>query len=139
MTLVVDASVAVKWFVPEPDSGAADSLIDGGEALIAPDFVLIEAANTFWKICQRGEMSTEQAAAALAALANGVLSVHPSSALVAAALRLARDLGRPVYDCLYVALAEREGAPLVTADKRLYDCVRGSGLAFRALRLEDAV
>ncbi len=139
MTLVVDASVAVKWFVPEPDSGAADSIIDGGEALIAPDFVLIEAANTFWKICQRGEMSTEQAAAALASLVNGVFSLHPSSGLVAAALRLAQDLDHPVYDCLYVALAEREGAPLVTVDKRLYDCVQASGLAFRALRLEDAV
>ena len=139
MTLVIDASVVVKWFVPEPDSGVADSLIESGEALIAPDIVLIEVANAFSKICQRGEMATDQAAAALTALANGALSLYPSIGLVAAALRLASDLKHPVYDCLYVALAEREGASLVTADERLYGCVEGSGLAFRALRLEASV
>ena len=139
MTLVVDASIAVKWFVPESDSVAADALIDSGEALIAPDIVLIEAANAFWKITVRREMAAEQADAALAALANGVLSLHPSAGLVADALRLASSLEHPVYDCLYVALAEREGASLVTADERTYGTVRRSGVAIETLRLGDAV
>ncbi len=139
MTLVVDASVAVKWFVPESDSAFADRLIDADDDLIAPDMLLVEAANAFWKICRRGEMSADQSAAALADLADGVLSLVPSRHLVAAALGLAHRLAHPVHDCLYAALAEREGAGLVTADRRLHERLQGAGFASRVVWLHDVV
>ena len=139
MTLVIDASVAVKWFVPERDRVFADRLIDGRDDLIAPDVLLVEAANAFWRVCRRGEMSAKQTTAALSDLANGVLSLHPSRPLVAAALSLAHKLAHPVHDCLYVALAEREEAGLVTADGRLHQSLRKSALGSQVVWLHDVV
>ena len=54
MRLVVDASVALKWFLDEPDSGLARGLITGGDELVAPGFLLLEAGNSLWLAQGRG-------------------------------------------------------------------------------------
>lgn len=138
MTLVVDASVAAKWVLPEPDSDAAERVLFADDTLIAPDFLLVEVANTFWKVIRRGEMTDEEAQAALHTLRNG-LTYHPVSSLLAGALRLAQELDHPIYDCLYVVLAEQENARLVTADRQQFDCLMRSDLRDRALWLHDVV
>jgi predicted nucleic acid-binding protein len=119
MSWVVDASVAVKWLIPERGSDNADRLLAAGEMLLAPDLVLVEAANALWKKAARGEVSVGEARRALDILRGGALETRPTPPLVRRALELAGQLRHPVYDCVYVALAEMEDARLVTADARL--------------------
>lgn len=118
MTVVVDASVALKWVVQEKGSEAADALLD--HALIAPDLLLIEAANALWKKAARGELDAEQALTRLARLREAPVAWVATADLLPEACRWATALGHPVYDCAYLALAARENAPLVTDDRRLH-------------------
>jgi predicted nucleic acid-binding protein len=119
MTYVVDASVALKWIVPEVLSDHADRLLDGNDDLLAPDLVLTEAANALWKKTAARELSSAEADRALATLITSGLALHATVPLLPRALRFAHRLRHPVYDCVYLALAEREDARLVTADARL--------------------
>ena len=118
MNLVVDASVAVKWFVPEDSSEAAGRLLTGGHTLSAPDLVLVEAAVTFWKKVGLGEMDQGDADDALTALCAGTIKLQPTSSLIRRALVVARDIGHSVYDCVYLVAAEEMRAVVVTADRR---------------------
>lgn len=119
MTIVVDASVAVKWVIPEELSDQAESLRGRADRLLAPDLLLPEAANALWKKLLRREITTREAAQALDLLMASGLDLRPSGPLLGRALTLAQRLRHPVYDCIYVALAQAEGATLVTADQRL--------------------
>lgn len=119
MTIVVDASVAVKWVIPEELSDQAESLRGRADRLLAPDLLLPEAANALWKKLLRREITTREAAQALDLLMTSGLDLRPSGPLLGRALTLAQRLRHPVYDCIYVALAQAEGATLVTADQRL--------------------
>jgi len=119
MTIVVDASVAVKWVIPEVLSDQAESLRDRADRLLAPDLLLPEAANALWKKLIRREITTREAAQAINLLLASGLDLRPSGPLLGRALALARRLRHPVYDCIYVALAQAEGATLITADQRL--------------------
>ena len=119
MTIVVDASVAVKWVIPEVLSDQAESLRGRAARLLAPDLLLPEAANALWKKLIRREITTREAAQAINLLLASGLDLRPSGPLLGRALALARRLRHPVYDCIYVALAQAEGATLVSADQRL--------------------
>ncbi len=130
MRLLVDASVAVKWFLPEELSDAADALLTGEHEICAPDFMLVEAANTFWKKVRLDQMTPAKADEALSDLAAGVIDIRPTSPLLPRALEMASHIGRPVYDCIYIAAAEAWPATLVTADRGLAEAVeRGNGKA----------
>lgn len=137
MSVVVDASVALKWVVPEVLSEHADSLLAGDEELIAPDLLLVEAANALWKKRRRGELSASEAATCLGTLMEAGVVTHPTGPLLARALVLAERLDHPVYDCSYVALAERERATLVTADERLLGKLRRRRMRVVDLRSID--
>lgn len=119
MTLVVDASVALKWVVPESLSEHADRLLAGDHDLAAPDLLGTEAANALWKKVLRNELSPRDAREALYLLLHGGLTWHATQPLLPRALEIARLARHPIYDCVYLALAERLGAPLVTADASL--------------------
>ena len=119
MTIVVDASVAVKWIIPEVLSDQASSLRGRTDPLLAPDLLLPEAANALWKKPMRREITAREAAQAIDLLMASGLDLRPSGPLLGRALTVARRLRHPVYDCLYVALAQAEGATLITADRRL--------------------
>lgn len=116
--LVVDASVAVKWFVPEPGTDDAAALLAVGDDLCCPDLLFVEAANVLWKKTRRCELTRGEAAEVLEALAGSGLKSYPSLPMVAPALALAAETGSTVYDCLYLVLAAALRAPLVTADRR---------------------
>lgn len=119
---VVDSSVAVKWYAAEPDSDLATALL--GEPLVAPDLIRAEVANALWKKVRRGEMVREQTMAALPHLSAAV-TLLPAEALAETALAIALDLGHPVYDCFFLAMAQELSLPLITADTRL--CARLEG------------
>lgn len=130
MRLIVDANVAVKWFAADESHVEASSrLRDVGRDLLAPDFFLVEVANVLWKKTRRGEFTPAEASAVLVLLEGGPVQLVASAPLVAAALELATELDHPVYDCIYLALAVREGDALVTADRRLFDKISASRLS----------
>ena len=134
MTLVVDASVSVQWVLPEPLSDRATALRLTGEPIIAPDLVYAEIGNAVWKRAARGELSTATALEALATATGLYSSLVPMTGIAARATEIAIALKHPVYDCFYLALAERERAPLVSADKRLVAIgKRVKGIEIRAL------
>lgn len=117
MIAVVDSSVVIKWFVDEDD--APISLGLRVLPLVAPDLVLAECANVFWKKVRRGEYAPEDAAQALRALELSTLTLEPSRTLAVRAFELAHALDHPAYDCFYLALAERQRLPVITADRKL--------------------
>lgn len=135
MTWIVDASVAVKWVVPEVLSVQADRLLATGDDLLAPDLLLVEAANALWSKVTRGELSGVKARRALGLLRESGLDLRPTGPLLDRALALAQRLRHPVYDCVYLALAERERARFVTADARFVVRVKGRRLAARVVDL----
>ncbi len=123
---VVDASVMVKWLVREEHSDEAAGLLNGGSTFVAPALVFAEAANALWAMHRRGDIAADDLADAVESLQAAPISLPASMLqLTAAAARLAADLDHPVYDCFYLALAVQTQYPVVTADARFHDKVRG--------------
>lgn len=125
---VIDSSVAVKWFVPEVHSSAAARLLEDSHELFAPDFLPIELANVIWKKRRQGELSPEESEAILRLVPATPLQLCTSLEVLGTALQIANTIDQTVYDSLYLALAYRENAPLLTADKRLYNSARETPL-----------
>lgn len=115
--LVVDSSIAIKWLVDEPDSEAAIPLV--AAELWAPTFIYTECANVLWKKARRAELTAAEAEDLVGELFKLPLQVVDDRQLSARALSLALSMRHPVYDCVYLTLAERVRAPLVTSDKKL--------------------
>lgn len=136
MRLVVDASVAVKWFTPEVFSDAAERLLLGDQVLAAPDFLLIEAANTFWKKVVRGQMDPADADEAMASLSGGDIELLPSVPLLGRARMIAHAINHPIYDCVYLAAAEAMQCAMVTADRRFFDHLSGGAFGGKAVWIE---
>jgi predicted nucleic acid-binding protein len=132
---VVDASIAAKWVLDEPDSARARALSEA--RLLAPDLMPVECANILWKRARKGELTKKQAGACLQILCDAPVFLTDSRELLGEALKLAVDLHHPLYDCLYLALASARGLPLVTADARLVQAVRGRKLAIPVLLLSE--
>ena len=122
--MVIDASVAFKWLVPEMGSDAAAAWIAQTE-LLAPSLIYAEVGNALWKLVRRGEFSEEGAAEQLARLPTLVNAIDDEP-LVPRAFELAVALQHPVYDCIYLALAESIEDVVLTADARFIAAVRGS-------------
>jgi len=126
---VVDASVAVKWFVPESYSEEAGQLLKEGTELHAPDLLLPEFGNTLWKKFRRDELTEAEVHSVVGALSVVPLALYPSAMLLESALIISMDTSRTVYDGFYLALAALLKSPLVTADDRLFNGLRGSSLS----------
>jgi predicted nucleic acid-binding protein len=131
MTLVVDASVALKWFVDEDGSPGAVSLLNSGEPMIAPDLVVAEVCNAGWKSLRRREIDAAQFDEIAADVSRVFVRLVSLDQLIRRAAVIARELDHAIYDCLYLALAEAEEVAMVTADRRLLAAVRGTALADR--------
>ena len=128
MKLVVDASVAVKWFVSETLSGEARLLLSHRLELHAPDFLLAEYANVIWKKVRRRELTASPVYTdALSNLSENV-ALHPIGHMIEHAMQAALDLDHPIYDCLYLACAEATESTLITADEKLANKVASSSL-----------
>jgi predicted nucleic acid-binding protein len=118
MRLVVDASVAVKWLAEEEDSDKAARLLLGLYELHAPRLLTAELGNALWRKVRTGTMRRSRAALLAAAIAEMPILWAADEVVASESVRLALELDRPVYDCVYLALAHRLGATLVTADVR---------------------
>ncbi len=129
---VVDASVVLKWLVPEEHSEQAIALLQQHE-LIAPDLVLSEVGNIFWKMQRRGEILDEDVLLALEMLSPPPFAIHPAEKLLPSAYLLAAQHDRTVYDSLYLALAVASESRMVTADRRLVNALADTTLAAHVL------
>lgn len=118
---VVDTSVALKWYFPEPGDDKALALWDDTEReLIAPDFILLEFANAVWKRTRRGDLHKEEAIEVFSEFRMAGLLLFPLTEVAASALEVAASLGCSVYDATYIATAAILECPLITADLKLF-------------------
>ena len=120
---VLDASVALKWVLPESHTPKAVRLRNeyrqGLRDLIAPDVFVPEVAHALTKAERRGIVPTGIAERRMLNIINCLPGIFPSLPLVRRALQIASQARIAVYDCLYVALADREGCELITSDEKL--------------------
>jgi predicted nucleic acid-binding protein len=125
--LVVDSSVVAKWVLPEADSAKAQQLIvqtaAAGERLIVLDLVFSEVANAVWKRHRQQLINLSEAKDLLAALVPSPVGVEPAVSLLASAFEIAAKYDRAIYDALFVALAEQQGLPGITADEPLFNTI----------------
>jgi predicted nucleic acid-binding protein len=133
--LVVDASVAVKWFLVEPGDREALAILDRDDPLIAPELVVAEVVNAVWKRLTTSGIDRTQAADVPLAVPRMFAELRPLVPLAARTLELAAELRHPVYDCFYLALAEERSVKLVTADRRLISRLAGTPWEDQAIGL----
>jgi predicted nucleic acid-binding protein len=119
MTLVVDASVAVKWVLPEAGSDRAAAITAADTDLIAPSLACAEIGSAIWRAVLRGDVDAAEARGELRLAMAHYQRIVPLEEIADRAIELATRLRHPIYDCFYLALAERERCPMITADRRL--------------------
>lgn len=125
---MVDASVAVQWFAREPGSEASAALVEGNQPLVAPDIMPLEVANALWKKVRHGDVPAADLQPAVTRILASDITLVPTLTLLERAVRLAVEINHPVYDCVYLVLAEERGAPLASIDERLRAAARARGL-----------
>jgi len=136
-SLVVDASVAIKWYLPEIHADAAIQCLDERYSLLVPDLFLAEFGSILWKKCRIGEIKHSNALAIFGALEKVPIANYQLEELIVPAFELATGLDRSVYDSIYLALAVSERCKLLTADRKFYDVVSASPYAGNVQWVED--
>lgn len=123
--IVVDASVAVKWFVPEKDSNKASDLLRREHKLLSPEIIRIEVAAALTRRLRTKELSEENTLLLLRDwhdhLALQAISLQATIQDFEAATMLSIQLGHQLQDCLYLAVANRFDIPLITADVKFFN------------------
>lgn len=127
--LVIDASVAVKWFLPEVHAEAARRLLSAKRRLLAPDLIWAEVGNVLWKKLRRAEITRDMAQGILRDFRRFPLQTSAARSLLEPAWDLADRFHISVYDSLYLALAVSRSCALVTADLQLYNSLKGRPVA----------
>ena len=119
LACVLDASAAVRLILGDPAAAAMAEQIREAAVVLAPELMLTEVANTLWKLQRAGHLADLDHQQLLADARDLVDRVDPDRHLQAEALALACHHDHPVYDCLYLTLARREAATLISLDRRL--------------------
>lgn len=136
--VVADASVVLRWFLPDEDRGerALDLLekfVREELRIIAPALLFYEVLNGLLVAARRGRLGAERAAAAFGGFLALEIESRPAEDPGLDVLGLAEAAGVSAYDAAYAALAHREKAEFVTADRRLYEALKGRGIEVRLL------
>lgn len=123
MRAVVDASVAVQWVLPEPQTPKAVRLRNefraGFHELLAPDIFPAEVAHALTRAERKGILRPGLSVRRLNSVLSDPPALHPYLPLLGQAVAISSATRQGLYDCLYVALALREGCDLVRADRKL--------------------
>lgn len=134
---IADASVAIKWFVPEVHELAALRLLEQRTELHVPDLIYAEIGNILWKKWYRGEIDKEDVFYLIDDFKAVRLTVHKTEELMENAWKIARQYKRSFYDSLYVALAVKTDCRMVTADLKLYNALKITALKKHVLWIQD--
>lgn len=137
MNVVVDASVACKWYLDEPLTAQARNLAESDDLFVAPDLILAEVGNVVWQRLRKKEIAASQADEIARHLPGVFLALVATGQILARAIEIATELDHPVYDSLYLAVVERWNAPLITADERFFMKVQHTEWAGRVQLLKD--
>lgn len=138
--IVIDASVAVKWSVPEAHSAEARRFLDVRFRRHVPMLCYTEFGQTLWKkVHQRGEIDADDARQALRDFQRLPLEGHSTTSLLEPAFDIDLATGRTLYDSIYLALASALSCPLVTADQRLYNALQGGPFAGDLIWVADPI
>lgn len=129
--LVIDASVAVKWFIEEDRSAEAQRLLNADADLIAPTSILYEVFHALWDAARTRRLLSNRLPDFADVVPTPFATLVPIEHLYAAAAAMAQSHNLPIYDCAYIALAQREHAELVTADERMFAVARKKKIKVR--------
>ena len=125
MNLIIDASVLIKFFVPEVLSSKAEQLLarveEGSVKLFAPDLIYAEAGNTLWKKHRLKELAQSEVGKIIDLIISIPLKVEPSKTLFPLAIDIAIAYEVTVYDALYLSMAKVYETQMITADRKLFD------------------
>ncbi len=135
-SVVVDASVAVKWFLSEIYSAQAHALLND-HTLYAPDLLFIEVASVLRTRVLQGELEPKHARNVLTALGYFPLHVTASPTLIRSALEIALETKCSIYDAIYLALAVQEKVSLVTADQKFFKTIQSTSLRSHVILLTE--
>lgn len=135
--IVVDATVAAKWYLTEADSAKALAFLANTEdALAAPDWIEAEVASAIARRHRMGGATRAEAETLISEwrrdIALGRIALEPWQGLIQEATNLALTIGHGLVDCLYLACAIKRDATLITADEKLE---RRATAAYPAVRL----
>jgi predicted nucleic acid-binding protein len=137
---VVDASLVIKWFVPEIHSEAARRWLGASHDYVAPDLLFSEAGNSVWKKVRRKELEETEGRQLVTDLAQVAVEAVRTRSLLQDALALALTAGITVYDAMYLTLAVRLDTQVITGDDRFADKVAEHPLLVpHVRRLQDFV
>ena len=137
MNLVVDASVALKWFIHEDRREDALALIDLQVPLVVPDLFRSEFTNILWKKVKRQEITQSAAEVLTERIDNFVTHVAVDAEMARKALGYGVALDHPTYDLIYLVLAEQLGTKFVTADRRFAAKLHDGGLSHLVMLLGE--
>ena len=136
MNLVIDASVLIKFYVPEVLFDRAERLLakveKGDIELSAPDLIYPEVGNILWKKQRLKEINHSEVEEITDAILSFPLKIEASKPLLPLALDIAIACGITVYDAIYVSLAKVYETAMMTADRKLVD-------ALVKTKLKDAI
>ena len=125
--MIVDANIVVHWFADTEFSNAVE-LYRERDDLRAPAVILVESANVLYKYSRRGAMAASHCRRSIQTLEFMMAEIVSDSSLLPTAIDLAIANLHPVYDCLYLALAQDREESLLTADKRLASLAKSLGV-----------
>lgn len=125
---VVDASVILKWYLPDEELGFAalrllDRFLSDELEILAPSLLEYELLNGLVVAQRRGRIREETTLSAVDGFRNLEMKLSGLSALYPKVLHYCTRYGCTAYDASYLAVADDEGVPLVTADRRLQRAV----------------
>ena len=139
MDLIVDASVAVKWFVPESHAATAREILSREATLHAPDLFRAEVIGVLCKKIQIKQLGADEGREALNAFIQLPIQFHPTADLLIPAFEIALQFRQYVYDCVYLILAAQLNIRMVTADRRFYKAIQKTEFRNHIGWIEDAL
>jgi predicted nucleic acid-binding protein len=123
-TCVLDASAVVRLILLDPAAADWAQTLETIGLVLAPELMLTEVTNTLWKLHRANQLQGVDPHSLLSQATELIDQIEPDRNLQVEALALAMHLNHSVYDCLYLALARREAATLLTADQKLQSLAR---------------
>ncbi len=135
--IVIDASAALRWFIPASATASTYPLPDTDQPLVAPDLFLAEVRNTALVHMRKKELAREQAVAMVSTIDKLMAGYFPMADITEMAWSMALEFDHSVYDCYYIALARQLDTVLVSADQRMIRKFASTTIASRLIHSAD--